>query len=441
MHIRKTMVAAAALFAFGAGSALAAQDRVTIDWWHAMGGANGERIDAIAKAFNETQDKYEVVAINRGTYAETMNAAIAAFRAGEQPAIVQVFEVGTLTMMSAEGAIKPVFELMEENGKSFDPKDFLAAVTGYYTNSDGQMLSFPFNSSTPVLYYNKDIFRAAGLDPETPPKTWPEVGEMMTKVIDSGAATCGLTTAWPSWVQLENFSARQDVPFADKNNGFGGLDTQLTFNGPAQVKHIQQLADWQENGVFKYGGRRNVSAPLFSGGECALFTESSAGLGGVRANASFDFGVAQLPYWPDVIAEPKNTIIGGASLWVLQGLDPEVYAGTADFFEFLSSSGLQAAWHQASGYLPITPAAFTVSQISGYYGRNPGADVSIFQMLSGEPSGNSKGLRLGSFVQIRDVIEEEMEAIFAGDKTAQEGLDTAVERGNVLLRRFERANQ
>lgn len=440
MHVRNTMVAAAALLAFGASSAFA-QDRVTINWWHAMGGANGERVNAIAKAFNETQDQYEVVALNRGTYAETMNAAIAAFRAGEQPDIVQVFEVGTLTMMAAEGAIKPVHELMTENGKSFEPSDFLAAVTGYYTDNDGRMLSFPFNSSTPVLYYNKDMFRAAGLDPEAPPKTWPEVGEMMTKVIDSGAATCGLTTAWPSWVQLENFSARHDQAFADKTNGFEGLDTQLTFSGPAQVQHIQQLADWQESGVFKYGGRRNVSAPLFSGGECAMFTESSAGLGGVRANANFDFGVAQLPYWPDVIGEPKNTIIGGASLWVLQGQSTEEAAGTADFFEFLSSSGLQAAWHQASGYLPITPAAFTVSQISGYYGRNPGADVSIFQMLSGEPSGNSKGLRLGSFVQIRDVIEEELEAVFAGDKTAQQGLDTAVERGNDLLRRFERANK
>ena len=433
-----TLAAVGALIAF-TGIAQA-QDRIELQWWHAMGGANGERIDAIAQAFNDVQDSYEVVALNRGSYAETMNGAVAAFRAGEQPHIVQVFEVGTLTMMSAGGAIKPVHELMSENGRDFDPSDFLAAVTGYYTDNDGKMLSFPFNSSTPVLYYNKDIFRAAGLDPDTPPETWPEVGEMMTQVIDSGAATCGLTTAWPSWVQLENFSARHDIPFADKDNGFGGLDTQLAFNGPAQVQHIQQLADWQETGVFKYGGRRNVSAPLFSGGECAMFTESSAGLGGVRANAAFDFGVAQLPYYPEVITEPKNTIIGGASLWVLQGHDAEEYAGVADFFEFLSSSGVQAAWHQASGYLPITPAAFTVSQISGYYGRNPGADVSIFQMLSGEPSGNSKGLRLGSFVQIRDVIEEEIEAVLAGDKTAQEGLDTAVERGNRLLRRFENAN-
>ena len=440
MHIRRTLLAGAAVLTLMGGQAIA-QDRITLNWWHAMGGANNERVNQIAAAFNDTQDKYEVVALNRGSYAETMNAAIAAFRAGEQPHIVQVFEVGTRTMMSAGGAIKPVFELMEEAGRAFDPNDFLPAVTGYYTNDEGKMLSFPFNSSTPVLYYNKDAFRAAGLDPDSPPKTWTEVGEMMTKVVSSGAAACGFTTAWPSWVQLENFSARHDQSFATMGNGFGGLGTELAFNGAAQVRHLKQLAAWQTSGVFKYGGRRNVAGPLFTGGECAMYTESSAGLSGIRANAQFDFGVAQLPYWKDTISDPKNTIIGGASLWVLSGHEDEEYAGVAEFFDFMSSSGLQAAWHQASGYLPITPAAFTVSKISGYYERNPGADISIFQMSTGVPTGNSKGLRLGSFVQIRDVIEEEMEAILAGQKTAQAGLDEAVERGNVLLRKFERANK
>ncbi len=440
MHIRRTLLAGAAVLTLMGGQAIA-QDRITLNWWHAMGGANNERVNQIAAAFNDTQDKYEVVALNRGSYAETMNAAIAAFRAGEQPHIVQVFEVGTRTMMSAGGAIKPVFELMEEAGRAFDPNDFLPAVTGYYTNDEGKMLSFPFNSSTPVLYYNKDAFRVAGLDPDSPPKTWTEVGEMMTKVVSSGAAACGFTTAWPSWVQLENFSARHDQSFATMGNGFGGLDTELAFNGAAQVRHLKQLAAWQTSGVFKYGGRRNVAGPLFTGGECAMYTESSAGLSGIRANAQFDFGVAQLPYWKDTISDPKNTIIGGASLWVLSGHEDEEYAGVAEFFDFMSSSGLQAAWHQASGYLPITPAAFTVSKISGYYERNPGADISIFQMSTGVPTGNSKGLRLGSFVQIRDVIEEEMEAVLAGQKTAQAGLDEAVERGNVLLRKFERANK
>ena len=439
MGFLRTTVAASALFAFA--TAAEAQDRVQIDWWHAMGGALGEKVEAIAAAFNASQSEYEVVATNRGNYTETMTGAIAAFRAGEQPHIVQVFEVGTATMMSAGGAIKPVFEIMQESGKDFEPSGFLAAVTGYYTNDDGQMLSMPFNSSTPVLYYNKEMFAAAGLDPESPPQTWPEMEEASRTLISSGAATCGFSTAWQSWVQLENFSARHDVPFASKNNGFQGLDTELLINSETHVKHIQALADWSQDSVFKYGGRRGDGQALFTSGECAMWMNSSAGLAGIRRTAEFDFGVAQLPYWPDVVGDPKNTIIGGASLWVLEGHDADDYLGVADFFDFLSSSGIQSAWHEGTGYLPITPAAFTTTTISGYYDRNPGADTAVIQMTSGEPTGNSKGLRLGNFVQIRDVINEELEAIWAGDKTAQEGLDTAVERGNDLLRRFERANQ
>ncbi len=439
MSFVRTTVAVSALFAFA--SAAQAQDRVQIDWWHAMGGALGEKVEAIAAAFNASQDEYEVVATNRGNYTETMTGAIAAFRAGEQPHIVQVFEVGTATMMSAGGAIKPVFEIMEESGKDFEPSGFLAAVTGYYTNDDGQMLSMPFNSSTPVLYYNKEMFAAAGLDPESPPQTWPELEEASRTLISSGAATCGFSTAWQSWVQLENFSARHDVPFASKNNGFQGLDTELLINSDTHVKHIQALADWSQDGVFKYGGRRGDGQALFTSRECAMWMNSSAGLAGIRRTAEFDFGVGQLPYWPDVVGDPKNTIIGGASLWVLSGHDDADYRGIAEFFDFLSSSGIQSAWHEGTGYLPITPAAFTTTTLSGYYERNPGADTAVIQMTSGEPTGNSKGLRLGNFVQIRDVINEELEAIWAGDKTAQEGLDTAVERGNDLLRRFERANR
>ena len=438
--MRKYLLAGVAVIAV-AGFGSAANAQTQIEWWHAMGGALGQKVEAIAAAFNATQDEFEVVAINRGNYTETMTGAIAAFRAGEQPHIVQVFEVGTATMMSAEGAIKPVFELMQENGKPFSPDGFLKAVTGYYTNDAGQMLSMPFNSSTPVLYYNKDMFAQAGLDADSPPQTWPEMAEVSRQLISSGAASCGFSTAWQSWVQLENFSARHDIAFASKNNGFGGLDTELLINGPTHVKHIQSLADWSKEDIFKYGGRRGDGQALFTSGECGMWMNSSAGLAGIRRTADFDFGVAQLPFWPDVVGQPKNTIIGGASLWVMGGHETEEYRGVAEFFQFLSSSGIQSAWHEASGYLPITPAAFTTTTISGYYDRNPGADTAVIQMTSGEPTGNSKGLRLGNFVQIRDVINEELEAVWGGTKSAQQGLDAAVERGNQLLRRFERANR
>ncbi len=436
----KLLGAAAALVLTSA--AIPAQAVTEIQWWHAMGGELGEKVNKIADDFNAMQSDYKVVAVYKGNYTETLTAAIAAFRAKENPAIVQVFEVGTGTMMAAKGAVYPVYELMADTKEPFDPADFLAAVTGYYTDTEGNMLSMPFNSSTPVLYYNKTAFEKAGLSTDIPPATWPEMAEASKKIIASGAATCGFTTGWQSWVQLENFSALHNVPFATKADGFGGLDAELVFNSDLHVSHIQAFADWAKEGIFKYGGRRSDSAPLFYSGECAMYMNSSAAQAGVRANAKdFEFGVTMLPYWPQVSDAPQNSIIGGATLWVLQGRPAEEYAGVAKFFSYLSSAEVQAWWHQETGYLPITYAAYELSKSQGYYDANPGTDVSIKQMTLNDPTENSKGLRLGNFVQIRDVINEELEEVWAGNKTAKEALDEAVVRGNALLREFETNNQ
>jgi sn-glycerol 3-phosphate transport system substrate-binding protein len=330
---------------------------------------------------------------------------------------------------------------MADANEPLDPKAFLASVTGYYTDAEGNMLSMPFNSSTPVLYYNKSAFEKAGLDPDSPPKTWPEVADYAAKLF-AADYTCGFTTGWQSWVQLENMGAWHNVSFASRDNGFAGLGTELELNGPLQVKHIGQLADWHKSGVFKYGGRRSDSAPLFYTQECAMYMNSSASYAGVAANVKdFEFGVGMLPYWPEVEGAPQNTIIGGASLWVLAGHTPEEYKGVARFFSYLSSPEVQADWHQFTGYLPITYAAADLTQKQGFYEENPGTDVAIHQMTNKPPTASSKGLRLGNFVQIRDIINDELEAIWAGDKSAQEGLDDAVARGNELLRKFERANQ
>lgn len=432
--MRKLALASMAVGLAVSGSAMASTQ---IEWWHAMGGANGDKVNEIAAAFNESQDAYEVKPVYKGNYTETMTSAIAAFRAKKQPAIVQVFEVGTASMMAADGAIYPVYKLMREKGESFRQDGFLSAVTGYYTTADGDMLSMPFNSSTPVLYYNKEMFEKAGI--KQAPTTWKQMGEVSQKLLDSGAK-CGFTTAWQSWTQLENFSARHDLPFASKANGFDGMDTRLEFNGKAQVAHIQQMGDWQKSGIFSYGGRRSDSSAKFYSQECGMFIQSSAGYAGIKRNAKFAFDVSELPYDESVIKQPKNTIIGGASLWVLKGKSDEQYRGVASFLSFLSRAEVQADWHQFSGYLPITEAAYQLSEGQGFYQQNPGTDVAVKQMTSGVPTANSKGLRLGNFVQIRDIINEELESVWAGDKTAQQALDAAVERGNELLAKFEKAN-
>jgi len=413
---------------------------VEVQWWHAMGGRLGEKVNAIAEGFNTSQNTYKVVATYKGSYPDTMTAGIAAFRSKSPPHILQVFEVGTATMMAAKGAIKPVYEVMAESGLPWDQNAYLPTVIGYYTTPDGKMLSMPFNSSTPVLYYNVEAFKKAGLDPDKAPKTWPEVGEYCRKLVKAGYPA-GFSTAWISWIHIENFSAWHNVPIGTKANGFGGLDTEYTYNSPLHVKHIGQLADWQREKIFIYGGRRNLGNAKFSSGEVAMYTESSAGYAGFKKTCKFPFRTSMLPYWPDAPGAPQNTIIGGASLWVMAGHSPEAYKGVATFFNYLSSAAVQADWHQFTGYLPITTAAYKLTKEQGFYKENPGMETALKQMTLHAPTENSKGLRFGSYVQVRDINYGELEAIFAGKKTAKQGLDDAVAAGNKLLRKFEEANR
>ncbi len=435
MTIRKTLIAATTITGLLTGAAHAATE---IEWWHAFTGRLGDLLAEQIQTFNDSQDEYVIKGSHKGNYSETLNAGIAAFRAKEQPHMLMVFEVGTATMMAAKGAIVPVYELMDDTGKDFDPDAFMGAVKGYYTTTDGKMLSLPYNSSTPVLYVNKDALSDAGLNPDMDLSTWENVGAALDALKESGHE-CPLTTAWQSWIHLENFGAWHDTPFATKDNGFAGTDTELAFNGPMHVKHIQTMGDWAKDGKFIYAGRRNEGGARFRAGECAFFTESSAGYAGVKKEAEFDFAIRPLPYYVTAPKAPQNTIIGGASLWVMAGHKDEEYAGVAEFLNFLSSSEIQAKWHQDTGYLPITNDAAALTKEQGFYDENPGTEIAGMQMTTKAPTGNSKGLRLGSFDQIRGIIDEELEAVWSGDKDAQEAMDSAVKRGNALLRRFERS--
>lgn len=436
MHFKFKVLVASGLFAMMAASAHAATE---ITWWHSMTGALGDRVAGLADQFNKSQPDYKVNAIYKGSYDEAMTAAIAAYRAGNAPNILQVFEVGTATMMYSKGAIKPVAEIMKIAGEKFDPSVYIPAVAGYYTSPKGELVSFPFNSSTTVMYYNKDMFEKAGLDTEKGPATWKEVLAAAAKLKANGEK-CTYTTGWQSWVHLENFSAWHNTEFASKNNGFGGLDARLKFNSPLHVKHIGNMANWAKQGYFTYAGRKNEPEAKFYSGECAMLTSSSAAYANIAKNAKFKFAVSTLPYYDEVKGAPQNTIIGGASLWAMSGKQTEEYKGVAKFFKFLSQPELQAKWHQETGYLPITKAAYDLTKKSGFYEKNPGTDVSVQQMIV-KTTDKSRGIRLGNFVQIRGIIDEELENVWTGKKSAKEALDTAVKRGNEQLVRFERANK
>ncbi len=427
-----------ALAALLAGATSLAQAQTEIQWWHSMTGALNDRVNEFAKGFNDSQKEFKIVPVYKGAYPESMAAAIAAFRAGNAPHILQVFEVGTATMMSAKGAIRPVAQVMREAGEKFDPKIYLPAVAGYYTTRRGEMLSFPFNSSTSVFYYNKDVFQKAGLDPNRAPATWPEVMAAAAKIKVSGASQCAYTTGWPSWVHVENFSAWHNVPIGTRENGMAGLDTVFQINSPLHVRHWSNLQEWAKKGYFTYAGRRNEAEAKFYSGECAMLTSSSAAQANINRNAKFKYGVAFMPYYADVAGAPQNSIIGGASLWVMSGKKKNEYRGIAKFFTYLSDANRQAEWHQKTGYLPITLAAFEITKKSGFYEKNPGTDVSVRQINNKPPTANSKGLRFGNFVQIRDAFEEEFENMLAGKQNAKTALDNSVKRGDDLLRRFQK---
>src|SRR5690606_20417033 len=399
----------------GMGSAHAATD---INFWHSMQGALGERVNGLVDEFNKSQSDYVIHAIYNGTYGESMNAGIAAFRAGNAPDILQVFEVGTATMMYARGAIRPLKQLSEEAGEPPDAKAFIGAVAGYYSSRDGKLISMPFNSSTVVFYYNKDAFKKAGLDPEKPPKTWEELAAAGQKLKAAGQE-CGYTTSWPSWVQLETFSAWHNVPYATEDNGFGGLNARLAFDTPLHVRHLDKLAKLAKEGIFMYGGRGDQPNSLFIRGKCAMITRSSGLRANLSKNAKFEFSTSTLPYYADVSGAPQNTIIGGASLWVFANKKPEVYKGVTKFFHFLASPEIAARWHQQTGYVPVTKAAYELTKKQGFYDKNPGTEVGV-QQLNVETTAQSRGLRLGFLPQIREIEDQEIERIMSGNASAQD---------------------
>ena len=411
-----------------ASSALAVTE---LQWWHAMTGANNEVVDTLAKEFNEKQSEYKIVPVFKGTYPEALNAGIAAFRAKQAPAIIQVFDVGTGVMMGAEGAVVPVAEVLEKGGYTFDKSRYLPGIVAYYSKPDGTMLSFPYNSSSPILYYNKDVFEKAGLDVDNPPKTWPEVWEAARKIKSSGAAECGYTSTWLTWIQTENFSAWNNLSYATHENGLADTNVELKFNAPQFVEHFQSIADLAKEGVFRYGGRTSEAKQLFLSGECGILTESSGGLGDI-VKSGLNYGIGQLPYYEGE-GRPQNTIPGGASLWVFGGKSDEEYKGIAEFFNFLSQTEIQARLHQVSGYLPVTMEAYNATKDSGFYEKNPGRETPIQQMMGKEPTENSKGVRLVNLPQVRDIMNEEFEAMLAGQQDAKAALDKAMERGNAAI--------
>lgn len=447
--LRRMFMAGAVALGLAGATAASAQQPVEIQFWHGLTQPNGGILEGIANDFNASQSRYRVVPSFRGSYAETMVAAIAAFRAGTAPHIVQMFEVGTGTMMAAGRAIKPVHELLAETGVQIDFNDYLPAVRGYYSSRNGQQMSMPFNSSTAVAWYNKDAFRRAGLNPDQFPETWQGV-EQAIRALKAAGHACPMTTAWPTWLMVEQFSAIHNIPLATQDNGFGGLNAELAINNPLMLRHMTNLVNWQREGLFRYGGRDTAGESLFPNGECAIIFTSSAYRARVQREAQFAWGVGMLPYYEGVQGAPFNSIIGGASFWAMNAgpnrqRSADELRGVAEFFRWVARPEVAAKWHTDTGNLPVTRTAYEQVRATGYYGQpaNAGAEVPIQQLLrgGGQMTGNTMGIRLGGFVEIRNIIQEEMERAFQGQQTPEQALQNATTRGNQVLRNFERQNR
>jgi sn-glycerol 3-phosphate transport system substrate-binding protein len=416
----------------------AAQQEIRL--WHAFGGALGETLQSLVQRFNESQKEARVVAEHMGSAEDTMIAALKAQRAPNGPHLVQVNEIATAQMMAAKSAVRPVWQVFADGGEKLDPHGFLPAVASYFSDNAGKLVALPFNIATPILFYNKDAFRKAKLDPENPPKTWYEMPKTMGALIDSGFE-CVYTTAWPSWVQIENMSTWHNQDFATRENGLAGLDTKLIFNTHLMVRHVSMLSSWARSGYFTYSGRRIQGERRFERGECAMITASSASYAQLRSESKFDFGAAQLPYYDDIKGAPHHSLISGGGLWAMAGKSHAEYRGMARFLAWLSRPEIQADWHQRTGYVPVTRAAYERTAQSGFYKANPGHEIAIKQLLLNQPTRESRGIRLGEFAAIRAIIEEELEAVWEGKVEPKRALDQAAERGDVLLRKFEREHR
>ena len=438
--LRRSLLGGAAALSL-APAARAQAGRTKVVFWHAMTAALNEEVNRLCTAFNASQPDYDVQPVFKGTYAETLTAAIAAYRAGQAPNLVQVFEVGTGTMLAAGAAVKPAWQLIQETGADIKAASYIPAVRGYYSLADGRMASVPFNSSTAVMWINKDAFEKAGLDPAKPPTTYDDVQAAGEALKSKNAVQIPISTGWFSWIQLEEYAAVHDIAFASDGDGFDGLGAQLQLNKPDFVKQLQRFLDWQKDGIFKYGGRDSQADAVFLAGQVGIGFNSSGERGDLIKSATFKWQPAFLPYDPAITKQPINSIIGGASLWTMTAPNRPAaeYKGVAEFLAFLATPENAAAWHQHTGYVPVTLAGYELSKSQGYYDKNPGTELPIQQLTRGTVTQNSRGLRLGRLPEIRNIIYEEVEKALQGQQTAQAAMDSATTRGNRVLRDFEKS--
>jgi len=414
------------------GSALA--KKVEITWWHAMSGSRLKVVEAIVDEFNQTHPDIQLNALYTGKYAETLTKYVAAYRTGTAPNLVQVYEVGTQTMLDS-GAIVPVYKVPGMLGEEWDWAQYVIPITNYYS-TDGNLWSMPFNSSTAMLYYNKDLFAKAGLDPNKPPRTWAEVEEYGKKLVESGAVDHALSFGWPGWVFEQMFSYHNQL-FADHDNGRKGHAEKVLFNGPFGEMVLDTWARLAKENVFLYGGPEYSANTAFVSGQIAMLIQSTSSLSGITKGADFKVGTTFLPRFEGY---PRgNSVIGGGSLWVTKGQSQEELAAVWEFLKFLAREDVAVQWHKGTGYFPTVNNAVQELLNEGWFSKDQNYLTAFLQILSGRrDTPAATGVRLGPFVQIREIERAAIEKAVSGKMTPKQALDEAAAKANQLLAQYNK---
>ena len=435
--MRRALLASAATLLLLGTAAARAEGRQKVEFWYGLTGQLGEVVQNQCKLFNAAQDKYEAVCVGQGGYDKAEQNTIAAYRSHQQPTIVQVYDAGTVNFLLS-GAVYPADKFDQDYKLGIDWKSYYPAIRDFYGTSQGAMWSFPYNSSTAVLYWNRDAWAKIGKSEA--PKTWQEFGEDLAALKKAGVE-CPFAHDFDPWPILEQFSAVNAVPVATEDNGFKGLDAKLVFNHTIFVDFMRDVKGWVDRGEAKLvtlsSGVNKRDA--FANGVCASHLNSIADYSAIKATAKPDlnFGVAMLPVYKG--QERHNSTIGGASLWVMAGKSPAEYEAAAAFLKYITAPKTGEEYIvDNTGYIPVTTAGQKVVEETGFYKdpKHAGREVAIASLTASPVGPLTHGIRLGNYTSIRAIVRSELEAAFTGKKDMQAAMDDAVAQGDEVLSRY-----
>lgn len=411
--------------------------QIEIAFWHSMAGNLGRVLEQIVTDFNSHNQQYKIVPMYKGNYHEALTSTVAAFRAGRGPDIVQIFDIATATMINPPGVIKPMHQILKDSGRHLNLEQFLKPAIDYYSNEQGELLAAPFNISTPALFYNKSLLDKAGFTSDSNLKTWDDVGKVSTVLINKGLVSCGFSSAWIGWSLFESFSLIHNLPYATKNNGFDSLDVKVAFNNNETARFIQRLHDWQNKGIFLYGGRLDDAQSFFTSGKCAMLIQSSGSFADLAPAVKFELGMTRVPYLEDYHENDLGNLIGGAAVWAMANLPSEKYAAIADFVIYLCSPKVQSFWQKKTGYISVVRHKY-LPNIAVEHQNKYDENMKNTQDFVISREKKYKGIRLGNYMQIRDLVERQLEAVFAGYSNVIDSLEIAEMESNMMLKRFKR---